>query len=292
MSSTAPDTEAIKALQREFIRELFESNLSVPVKEITTLPRCNNNFIHFVTFQSALDTDKVISDKPGTNVIPSGAEKAVFRIGNPDSMFNHAVKVENTVAVMQVAREALSKLAIVPQVYAWSKTGGPSDNGWIIEQHMPGVDIEADFHANLSRDAQRHILGQVAEVLKTVQDFKLPASASGFGGLAFDKDNNVISGPFVVEPYTGPYPDMKSFYKDMLRAQLKEADRSAVAKGWHENGLRDRLDAFADRGLESVLSKALAKDVEPRLIIGDVGMCHHFASTRNPSSIPIQCHDD
>ena len=137
---------------------------------------------------------------------------------------------------------------------------------------MPGIDIESDFHLSLPRESQRHVLGQVAEVLKTVQDFKLPAAASGFGGLAFDEDDNIVSGPFVVEPYTGPYPDMKSFYKDMLRAQLEEADRSRVAKGWRENGLRDRLDAFAERGLESVLSKTLAKDVEPSLIIGDVGM--------------------
>jgi len=274
MSSTAPDTDATKALQRDFIQDLLESELSVPVKEITTLPRCNNNFIHFVTFPSAVDSDKVISDKPGTNAIPSGTTKAVFRIGNPASMFNHAVKVENTVAVMQLMREALSNLAIVPQVYAWSKTGGPSDNGWIIEQYMPGVEIESDFHNKLSRESQRHILGQVAEVLKAVQDFKLPATASGFGGLAFDKDNNVVNGPFVVEPYTGPYPDMKSFYKDMLRAQLKEAERSPVAKGWRENGLRERLDAFAERGLDSVLSKTLTEDVEPCLVIGDVGMCH------------------
>ena len=137
---------------------------------------------------------------------------------------------------------------------------------------MPGIDIESDFHSSLPRESQRHVLGQVAEVLKTVQDFKLPAAASDFGGLALDEDYNIVSGPFVVEPYTGPYPDMKSFYKDMLRAQLEEADRSRVARGWRENGLRDRLDAFAERGLESVLSKTLAKDVKPSLIIGDVGM--------------------
>jgi hypothetical protein len=272
MSSTAPDTDAIKALHCEFIQKLFESDLGIPVKEITTLPRCNNNFVHFVTFPSSLASDVAISSKPGTSPISAGTTKVVFRIGNPVSMFNHTVKVENTVATMQLMRQTLSKLAIVPHVYAWSKTGGPSDNGWILEQHMPGIDIEPDFHKNLSRESQRHVLGQIAEVLKTVQDFKLPATASGFGGLAFDADGNVVSGPFVVEPYTGPYPDMKSFYKDMLRAQLKEADRSRVAKGWRENGLRDRLDAFAERGLEILLSKTLAKDVEPSLIIGDVGM--------------------
>lgn len=187
-------------------------------------------------------------------------------------MFNHAVKVENTVAMMQLMRQALSKLDIVPHVYDWCKTGGPEGNGWILEQYMPGVDIESEFHMNMSRESQRYVLGQIAEVLKMGQDFKLPAEAAGFGGLAFGGDGNVVGGPFVVEPYTGPYTDMKSFYNDMLRAQLGEADRSRVARGWHEDGLRDRLDAFAERGLESVLSKTLVKDVEPCLIIGDVGM--------------------
>ena len=84
---------------------------------------------------------------------------------------------------------------------------------------------------DLSRESQRHVLSQVAEVLKIVQKLKLPATASGFGGLAFDEDGNIVRSQFVVEPYTGPYPDMKSFYTDMLRAQLKEADRSQVAKG-------------------------------------------------------------
>jgi hypothetical protein len=187
-------------------------------------------------------------------------------------MFNHAVKVENTVAMMQLARQALSDLAIVPHVYAWNKTGGPSGNGWILEQHMPGIDIESEFHHSLSRESQRHILSQIAKVLKMVQDFRLPAKASSFGGLAFDENGNIISGPFVVEPYTGPYPDMKSYYRDMLRVQLQEADRSRVANGWRQNGLRGRLDAFAERGLEGVLSKTLGKQVKPGLIIGDIGM--------------------
>lgn len=138
---------------------------------------------------------------------------------------------------------------------------------------MPGTNIEPDFHLKLSREAQHRVLSQIAEVLKMVQDFKLPAAASNFGGLAFGEDGGVVSGPFVVEPYTGPYSDMKGFYKAMLREQLAEADKSRVAKGWRENGLRDRLDAFAEKGLDSILSKTIAKDVRPNLIIGDVGMC-------------------
>lgn len=74
-------------------------------------------------------SDVAVSSKPGINPISSGTTKAVFRIENPESMFNHTAKVENTVAMMQLMRQALSKLAIVPYVYAWSKTGGPSGSG-------------------------------------------------------------------------------------------------------------------------------------------------------------------
>ncbi|KAL3418724.1 phosphotransferase enzyme family protein [Phlyctema vagabunda] len=266
MSSTSPEGMA----QYEFIQQLFASDFGVSSVEVTTLPRCNNNFLHFVTFPSAFTSEEIISDQAGTSPIPHGTVKAVVRIGNPDSMFNHAVKVENTVAVMQLLRTAFSNREIIPRVYAWSKAGGPFDNGWIVEQYLPGAEIEADFHKKLSPESQRHVLGQIAEVLKTVQDFQLPATCSQFGGLAFDQDHNVISAPFVVEPYTGPFAAMKIFYKKMLEAQLKEADRSPVARGWKENRLRERLDAFADKGLESILSNVLTQAVEPRLIIGDV----------------------
>ena len=187
-------------------------------------------------------------------------------------MFNHTVKVENTVAMMQLTRQALSGLDIVPRVFAWSETGEPSGTGWILEEYMPGVDIETEFSTDVPREAQRFVLSQMAIILKAVQDFELPPKASGFGGLVFDDSGVVTSGPFAVEPYNGPYPDMESMYKGMLQAQLVEADRSRVAQGWKEDGLRDRLDAFAERGLEDILTRSLPEHVRPNLIIGDVGM--------------------
>lgn len=270
------ETEIAKASHREFIRHLFETELHrIEIKDINTLPRCNNNYIHMINFESLPVADVHLSNSPGTDPIPSGCTKAIFRIGNPEAMFNHAVKVENTVPTMYLARQALSKhqFHIVPRVYAWSKTGGPSGNGWIIEEFMPGANIEPEFHGSLSGDVQRRVLRQVAEVLKLVQDFELPAAAAGFGGLAFDPANDgcVISGAFVIEPYTNPYPDMESFYRGMLQAQLDEADKT-IANGWREEGLRERIDAFAQGGLETLLSETLAADTRPNLIIGDMGM--------------------
>ncbi|KAI5198643.1 hypothetical protein E4T39_06729 [Aureobasidium subglaciale] len=274
MSAADPKNDAIKALHRDFITKLFETDLGVSVKDVTTLLRCNNNFIHFVTLASSVDSDVVVSTKPGTSAISLDTNKAVFRVGNPAAMFNHAVKVENTVAMMHLARQALSDLGIVLKVYAWSGTGEPSGHGWILEEYMPGIEVESKFHSELAQEDQHHVLSQMATVLKKVQDFDLPPKASGFGGLRFEADNEVVNGPFVVEPYDGPYSDMKSMYKGMLKAQLAEADRSRVAEGYREDGLRERLDAFAERGLETVLSQSLPETVKPNLIIGDVAIAN------------------
>ena len=202
------------------------------------------------------------------------AQKRFFASAIP-AMFHHAVKVENTVATMQLVRQALAnrKLFIVPKVYAWSKTGGPSGNGWILEEFMSGANIEPEFHSSLSATQQRLVLRQVAEVLKAVQDYELPAAAASFGGLAFDQtnDGSVVSGPFVIEPYTNPYSDMESFYREMLQAQLAEADKTVV-NGWREDGLRERLNNFAQGGLKSLLSETLTEKTRPVLIIGDIGM--------------------
>ncbi|KEQ92097.1 hypothetical protein AUEXF2481DRAFT_43499 [Aureobasidium subglaciale EXF-2481] len=270
MSAADLKNYTTKTVHRDFIAKLFDTDLRVPLKDVITLPRCNNNFVHFVTFALPGDAKTVIPTKPGTSVIPRGTTKAVFRVGNPAAMSNHAVKVENTVATMHLARQALSSLKIVPKVYAWSATGEPSDHGWILEEYMPDIEVESKFHSELTQDQQHRTLSQMVAILKEVQDFELPPKASSFGGLGFDADGNVVNGPFVVEPYDGPYPDMKSMYEGMLEAQLAEADRSRIAEGYRENGLRETLDAFAEQGLEIILSQNLPETVTPNLIIGDV----------------------
>ncbi|THX33699.1 hypothetical protein D6D10_07762 [Aureobasidium pullulans] len=264
MSSDDPKNQIIKAAHVRFIHKLFQSQFDVVVENVTTIPRCNNNFIHFVTFASPIASDLVISGKPGAIAIPAGTAKVVCRIGNPAAMFNHAVKVENTVAMMQLTRQALSGLDIS---LLGAKLENPREPAG---SFMPGVDIESKFFTDVPREAQRFVLSQMATILKAVQDFELPPKASEFGGLVFDDSGDVTSGPFAVEPYNGPYPDMESMYKGMLQAQLVEADRSRVAQGWKEDGLRDRLDAFAERGLGGILTKDLPEHVRPNLIIGDV----------------------
>jgi hypothetical protein len=276
MAEVYSTSEIIKASHRGFIQELFDTEFrGIKIKTINTLPRCNNNYIHIIDFKSAIESNLDLSKSPGTDPVTFGSTKAVFRIGNHEGMFNHAVKVENTVATMQLVRQALSEqhLHIVPKVYAWSKTGGPSDIGWIMEEFKSGANIESQFHGTLSVDLQRHVLRQIAVVLKAVQNYELPAEAANFGGLTFDEanDGDVISGPFVIEPYTDPFLDMKSFYQGMLQAQLAEADKT-FAQGWRKDGLRERLDKFAQEGLEKLLAEILTMDTRPNLIIGDIGM--------------------
>ncbi|KAH0351792.1 hypothetical protein KCU83_g4015, partial [Aureobasidium melanogenum] len=110
----------------------------------------------------------------------------------------------------------------------------------------------------------------MAAILEAIQDFELPPKASCFGGLAFDDGGEVVSGSSVIEPYNGLYSDMISMYKGMLQAQLAEADRSTVVKGYHDSELRGRLNAFAGRGLGKILTRVLPQNVKPNLIGGDL----------------------
>ncbi|KAH0378680.1 hypothetical protein KCU92_g8583, partial [Aureobasidium melanogenum] len=244
MPATNLQDEAVKSSHRTFIHTLFDSVLQIPIRNITTLPRCNNNFVHLVNFSTP----------------------------NPAAMFNHAAKIENTVAMMQLTRQALSAFDIVSKVYAWSSVGEPSGTGWILEQYMSGIEIESKFHTELTRENQHYILSQMAAILKAIQDFELPPKASGFGGLAFDDGGEVVSRSYVVEPYNGLYSDMISIYKGMLQAQLAEADRSPVVKGYRDSGHRDRLNAFAERAIEDILTRVLPQIVRPNLILGDIAV--------------------
>lgn len=62
----------------------------------------------------------------------------------------------------------------------------------------------------------------------------------------------------------------------MLQAQLVEPDRSPESpdvKAYRDSGSRDRLNAFAERGLDNILTEILPQNVWSNLIISDVWSC-------------------
>lgn len=203
---------------------------------------------------------------------------------NIEAKVNEAVRVANEVAAMVLMRSALSAYPrkLVPDVYGWNGDG--DGQHWILEEAMPGVPKAKEFK-NRPIEEQRHVFAQMAEIFKLIQDYEVPCTVKGFGGLGFDKEGNVVTGSMTM-PYGGPFPSMDALYGGILEYQLAEADRSELVKGWRTTGLRERLDKFAAHGIDELLRKLPAD--RQTLIHGDYSEPTPFPSFLSPLPSPSQ----
>lgn len=138
---------------------------------------------------------KNLALQPGTDTLPITITKAVIRFTNPDSNLNNTVRVESEVASIKLTRDAIAPLgkSIVPQVYRWNSAA--NGNGWVLMEHMSGIPLQVAVFQKLDDDAKKKILSQIGQILKLIQEYKLPPSVVGYGGLSFAEDGNVVVGP-------------------------------------------------------------------------------------------------
>jgi len=206
-----------------------------------------------------------------------------MRVSNPDAMLNEEVRVQNEVAAMMLAREALASLPglLVPAVYDWEGTipasndGQRSSPGWALLEFMPGSRLEDEFHA-LDDSEQRDILRQIALIFRAIQAYKLPDSVKGFGGLHFDDHGNVVVGATAIYG-GGPCPTHAELYVEMLQTQLGFADKCDVVKGWNDSELRVRIEKFASEGVKPLLYQVQSElRLRPTLVHGDFGECSSY----------------
>lgn len=225
-------------------------NLILQVLRISKLGRNSNNFVHLVELkENDFHTAPFLhaNQQPGTSNLPADTVKAVLRISHPDAMLNEDVRVQNEVAAMSLMRQALSTYqdALIPNVYAWSPSS--EGYGWILQGYIGGAQLDQEFQG-LEHSLKQDILRQVADVFKLIQDYSLPESVKGYGGLGFNESGHVITGPTAI-PCGGPFSELQDMYLQMLRRQLAESDTSERIGGWHANNLRGRLEAFASNGM-------------------------------------------
>ena len=163
--------------------------------------------------------------QPGVDPMPSDALKAVMRFTNPDSILNDTVLVESAVASMMLAREALSSLSpnLVPHVYGWSPARSGS-TGWILIEFMPGYHIDEDDLNKLDHASKKEILTQIAQVCKLFQQYELPASVKGYGGLGFAEDGSVVVGPTPIHGATRHCEDYYELYNECVEFLLLGED--------------------------------------------------------------------
>ncbi|KAI0898664.1 hypothetical protein F4806DRAFT_507438 [Annulohypoxylon nitens] len=241
---------------QHLLREQFNLEANVKIDPIQYDPECPfkyNNFVYHITLPSPITSARAKSDgtrQPGCNPIPDGTEQFIVRLTNPEAEgMSPETRVENEVAMINLAAAALRNFqpAVVPSVYAWGSAATKSGQGWIIQELMPGKSVDESF---VSMDLQQKtlVLSQKAKILKALQDYQLPESITGFGGVTFDENGQIVSAA-MTSVGAGPWLSYESSFKGRLEVALQRADSNPYIQGWRANGIRDRLDAFVQRGV-------------------------------------------
>lgn len=187
----------------------------------------------------------------------------VLKLSNPAaSGMNNANRVQNDVAVQQLVRDsmAMSGLpSLLPAIYAWqpATTAAAADErcyGWTMSALCRGVDLDTHFAALAFAD-KGAVLDQIAAVLAAIQAVRLPDTVTGFGALTYDAASGAIVSGEAALAKAPPQPSYAAWRRVRLLAELQDAAASAVAQGWHPNGVAARLaQALRAENLEQLLA--------------------------------------
>lgn len=207
--------------------------------------------------------------KTGCVAVPNGAKDFIIRLSNPKAQGMHPeTRIQNEVSILTLASAALQHIEprVVPRVYAWDGAKGDR-TGWILQELMPGQPLAEPFEESMCLEQKRGIFHQISTILKALQEYPLPPSIRGWGGLTFSEDGSIISAP-MVSVGAGPWNSLEHSFKGRLEAALTKADASPLLQGWTANGVRTRVDAFIESGLPEQFSH-FASSADKSIIHGD-----------------------
>ncbi|KAI5859883.1 phosphotransferase enzyme family-domain-containing protein [Durotheca rogersii] len=247
--------------------QVIEQTKITPIQYEHDFPFKYNNFVYHLSLLTGVpgglgDADGSRKLKhPGCVPIPAGTKDFILRLSNPDAEGMHQeTRVQNEVGILTLASAALChiKPTVVPRVFGWD--GASRDHlGWILEELMPGVPLAEPFDKTMTFVQKREILAQMARLLKALQDYLLPESINGWGGVTFDGNSGAIVSTSMPSVGAGPWPSFEDSYRGRLKVALSKADTNPYLQGWHANGVRERVDAFIERGLAAQFSDLTSK---------------------------------
>lgn len=177
----------------------------------------------------------------------------------------YETRVQNEVGILTLVSAALRHIEppVVPRVFGWDGISHEHP-GWILQEFMPGEPLAEPFSETMSLDQKKGILAQMAALLKGLQDYPLPESIKGWGGVSFHESGAIVSAP-MSSVGAGPWYSLEDSYRDRLKIKLAKADKNPHLDGWRANGVRERIDAFIEHGLAAQFSDLSSK--EDRTII-------------------------
>jgi hypothetical protein len=212
--------------------------------------------------------------------IPEGTNEFIIRLSNPDAEGLHQeTRVQNEVGILNLASEALAhvKPAVVPRVFGWGARTGMEDLGWILQEKMPGVPL-AEAFSEMSLGQKRGILGQMADLLKGLQDYDLPESIRGWGGVTYGDNGLIVSAPMTTVG-AGPWSSLEDSFRGRFKEVLRRTDLSSQLQGWRNNGIRERVDRFVEHGLMAQFAGLTSKG-DRSIVHGDFSKSIVFSTFR------------
>ncbi|OAA61232.1 Aminoglycoside phosphotransferase [Niveomyces insectorum RCEF 264] len=277
---------SVKTEHNTLIRNVLNEHFGREVLNITPCAGSSNNSTVYILVLGPARDDTAATGvqntprRPGTEPLPGDATKAVIRLTNPGSNLNDAVTVQSQVAVAVLLRAALKPTrpdepSLVPRVYGWQPAadGGGQQQplGWIVEECMPGVQLDDTAFDALPDAAKNGIVDQVAGLFGRIQQYQLPASIVGYGGLDFAAtDGRIVTGPTPIYGATKACATYHELYTEYLQTQLAFMDKVDIVQGWRDDPtLRTRIDDFVAHGFQSVLARAAEPHPRQTLVHGD-----------------------
>lgn len=193
-----------------------------------------------------------------------------MRLSNAAAGLNDTNRVENEVATMIIFADAIKNISthLVPKVYGWGSAA--EGQGWIFQEFMTGRGLT---FKSITTQGRRLVLQQIAEILGALQKHQLPDTVKEHGGLKFDGDGAIASGPMTLIA-GGPFQSYAALYKGLVDSALNTSDESSILKGWKPKNVRKRLEQFLSEGLHQVLCEA---DSSTKMLVhGDLSGWQHI----------------
>ncbi len=248
-----------------------------------------NNFTYQITLAAPAKPRSFVDAGACTSLPPEeGVTSVVIGLSNPlaDGL-NQTNRVQNEVASIYFARQGAGAASTVfPSVYDWQRTTPHPDGhcalGWILMELKTGVALDQHF-------------ARCRRTRSTPSSTRLPKHSPTFSALRYPKpsmptaDKSQTMGVLRAEQMTtlkgGPWPTYAAFLRAKFVSRLGDADGSLALRGWRDNGVRERIDAFLAPGLDRCLAGAIeSASVNVNQTQSDVHLFEVFARDTIPTT--------
>lgn len=225
----------ITAETKAQIHDILQSRFGRQVESVTLQPGSNNTQVYTVAIAPGANVDanktnthvtrragsaqSAHAPQPGTEALPADTTTVILRFTDTGADLNDAVQVQNEVVAYSLARVALASLdaPVTPRIYGWHAvdmdTKAP---GWILQELMRGTGLNDEVLGKLDRAAKDSVLADIARILHLLQQYKLPASVVGYGGLNFDDDGQAVTGPTAIHGATKACATYHELYNECV----------------------------------------------------------------------------